>query len=296
MSRKPAMRGGSTAGEALRVVARGILADTRAALNDSTRSDADAVHDFRKGMKRWRAFLRLLEPYLGAPGRKMRLDARDLARALAGPRDAQSALDGLNDTLKHDAEFSKRSLLTIRERIDELRRQAESKSLNLDTRGRMDGYLRRAARAVDRWPLARIGSADIAERLTQTYRRGRRRIPEKWAEAGPDDLHELRQRVIEHRHQMELIEPLWPRLGKVWVEEAQRLRDRLGRYQDLVVLARMTTPGQPLAAWRSKLSSPIAERQEVHLAAAARLSGRLFADRPKAFRRRLEAIWKAGKR
>jgi CHAD domain-containing protein len=296
MGRKPAMRGGSTAGEKLRAVARGILADTRAAIEDDTRSGAAAVHEFRKGMKRWRAFLRLLEPYLGAPGRKLRFDARDLARALAGPRDAQSALDGLNDTLKHNAKFSKRSLESMRERIEDLRNKAESASLNPEMHERMTGYLRRAARAADRWPLARIGSTDVAERLAQTYRRARRTIPEKWAKAGPDELHELRQRVIEHRHQMELIEPLWPRLGKAWVEEAQRLRDRLGRYQDLVVLTQMTAPRQPLAAWRSKLAPLIAERQEVHLAAATRLSGRLFADRPKAFRRRLEAIWKADAR
>ena len=78
------------------------------------------------------------------------------------------------------------------------------------------------------------------------------------------------------------------------MEEAQRLRDRLGRYQDLIVLMQMTAPHQPLAPWRSKLAAPIAERQGVHLAVAARLSGRLFAERPKAFRRRLQAIWKAG--
>ena len=288
------MRGGGTAGESLRVVARGILADSRAAIEDNTRSGAAAVHDFRKGMKRWRALLRLLEPYVGEPGRKVRLDARDLARQLAGPRDAQSALDGLNDTLKHSAKFSRRSLHTLRDRIDELRKQAESNSLNPKKRSRMIGYVRRALRVVDRWPLGRIGFDDVAERLTQTYRRARGMIPEKWSDASADDLHELRRRVIEHRHQMELVEPLWPRLGKVWVEEAQRLRDRLGRYQDLVVLMQMTAPHQPLAPWRSKLAAPIAERQGVHLAVAARLSGRLFAERPKAFRRRLQAIWKAG--
>jgi len=290
------MRGGGKAGESLRTVARGILADSGAAIADNTRPDAAAVHEFRKSMKRWRALLRLLEPYLGEPGRKLRLEARDLARELARPRDAQAALNGLGDTLKHDAKFSKRSLQTIRGRIEERRTQAENASLNAELYTRMTGYLRRAARAVDRWAVSQIGFDDTAERLTETYRRARRMIPDEWPEAAADDLHELRRRVIEHRHQMELVEPLWPRLGKVWVEEAQRLRDRLGRYQDLAVLTRMTAPRQPLAPWRSKLAGPIAERQSVHLAAAARLGGRLFAERPKAFRRRLQAIWKAGAR
>jgi hypothetical protein len=99
--------------------------------------------------------------------------------------------------------------------------------------------------------------------------------------------------VIEHRYQMELVEPLWPRLGKLWVEEAQRLRDRLGRYQDLAVLSGLTAPHQLLAPWRSRLARPITDRQTVHLNAAARLAGRLFAERPKAFHRRLRAIWQA---
>ena len=290
------MRGGGTAGEPLRTVAREILADSRAAIEDKTWPDAAAIHEFRKGMKRWRALLRLLEPYLGEPGRKLRLEARDLARELARPRDAQAALNGLDDTLKDDAKFSHRSLQTIRGRIEELRKRAESASLNAELHTRITGYLRRAARAVDRWSVSKIGSDEIAERLTETYRRARRMIPDEWSKAGADDLHELRRRVIEHRHQMELVEPLWPRLGKVWGEEAQRLRDRLGRYQDLSVLTQMTAPRQPLAPWRSKLAGPIAERQSVHLAAAARLGGRLFAERPKAFPRRLQAIWKAGAR
>jgi CHAD domain-containing protein len=295
MGRKPAMRGGSTAGESLRMVARGILTDSRAGIEDNTRAGSAAVHDFRKSMKRWRALLRLLEPYVGEPGRKLRLEARDLARELAGPRDAQSALDGLNDTLKHDAKFSKRSLHTIRDRIDEIRKQAEGQTLSPEMRTRLSGYLRRALRGIERWPFTRIGSDEIAERLTQTYRRARRMLPDDWSAASADELHELRRRVIEHRYQMELVEPIWPRLGKAWVAEAQRLRDRLGRYQDLVVLTHMTAPRGPLAPWRTKLGKPIAERQDVHLAAAARLSGRLFAERPKAFQRRLQAIWKAGR-
>ena len=165
--------------------------------------------------------------------------------------------------------------------------------LNKVLRGRMTAAIRNASRSVDRWPVAKMGFDDITDSLTDTYRRARRMIPADWNEATAEELHELRRRVIEHRYQMELVAPLWPRLGNAWVEEAQRLRDRLGRYQDLVVLAGLSAPHQLLAPWRSRLAKPIAERQTVHLATAARLAGRLFAERPKAFRRRLYAIWQA---
>ena len=293
MGRRPATRRSSTAGEPLRAVARGVLAEARAAIEDRGRNEAVAVHDFRKAMKRWRALLRLLEPFLGERGNRLRLQARDLARELARPRDAQSALDGLDDALKHDAKFSQGSLQAIRARLEEVRQRAEASTLNKIVRGRMTAAIRNASRAVDRWPVGEIGFDEIAARLTENYRRARRMIPDDWGDASAEELHELRRRVIEHRYQMELAEPLWPRFGKVWIEEAQRLRDRLGRYQDLAVLSGLTAPHQLLSPWRSRLSKPIADRQGVHLAAAAKLAGRLFAERPKAFRRRLHAIWQA---
>ena len=118
-------------------------------------------------------------------------------------------------------------------------------------------------------------------------------IPSAWAQAEDDDLHELRQRVVEHRYQMELVGPLWPRLGKLWVAEAQRLRERLGSHRDLSLLAQATAPHQLLAPWRSRLQPAIEARKAAHAAAAQRLAARLFAERPKAFRRRIAALWDA---
>ena len=49
MQEKPALRPSVAVGEALRGVARDILAEARAAIeNPTTKSDADAVHDFRR--------------------------------------------------------------------------------------------------------------------------------------------------------------------------------------------------------------------------------------------------------
>ena len=51
MQEKPALRPSVAVGEALRGVARDILAEARAAIEDSTKSDADAVHDFRRASR-----------------------------------------------------------------------------------------------------------------------------------------------------------------------------------------------------------------------------------------------------
>jgi CHAD domain-containing protein len=118
-------------------------------------------------------------------------------------------------------------------------------------------------------------------------------VPDDWATASAEELHDLRKRVVEHRYQMELIEPLWPKLGRVWVGEAQRLRDRLGRHHDLTVLALLMRPKKPLAPYQARLGSIVRERQRAHVRTAARLAGRLFAEKPGAFRTRLMRLWES---
>jgi hypothetical protein len=92
---------------------------------------------------------------------------------------------------------------------------------------------------------------------------------------------------------MDLVEHLWPRMGRVWAEEAQRLRNRLGACQDLAVLSALAAPHRPLAPWRSRLAPAIGARRQAHLKAAARIASRLFAEKPKAFRRRIAALYAA---
>jgi CHAD domain-containing protein len=294
MTDKPALQPGLAIGEALRAVARDILAVARAVMTDPALSDAKAVHDFRRQMKHWRALLRLLAPWLGEDGLRLRVQARDIARALGGARDTQSALDALDGLGGHGLALSERSLASIRQRLDGLREAAESTILTADMRLRVAATLDDAEAAVERWPLAAISFADIAGRLASGYRSARRSRPANWPEADAEHLHELRKRVVTHRYQMDLVVPLWRRFNKVWTGEAQRLRDRLGKHQDLLVLERLTGPHQPLAHWRSRLVPAIASRKAEHVAAARRIATRLLVDKPGALRRRLEAMWEVG--
>jgi CHAD domain-containing protein len=293
MSDKPGLRPQQAVGQALRDIARHIVAEGRTAVEDRKRVEAVAVHDFRAAMKSWRAFLRLVEPHLGPQERGWRTEARDMARMLAGARDAQAALDAVADAEPHvpSHRLSSQSWETIRHKLEDLRSHAESVSLTPSIRARISSALDRAETRIERWPLDNLTFADVAEALREDYRRARQLLPEDWRAASAHDLHELRQRVVVHRYQMEIVEPLWPRLGRSWVREAQKLRNRLGKVQDLVVLSRYAEPHQPLAHWRSRLQSVASQRQAQHVAASRRIAGRLFAEKPKAFRQRLEAMW-----
>jgi CHAD domain-containing protein len=285
--------GDSSFGDGLAAAARSVIADGRQALTDPELSDPETVHEVRKTLKRWRALMRLLARPLGEQADQMRSEARELMRAIAGARDAQSALDALNDLRKVDLPISPTSIETIRARLTKMRDAAEAKSFTKAMRDRLSRYLDYATLSLERWPLKVIDFDIVTDGLTSTYRRARQLVPDTWSDSEAEHLHDLRRRVVEHRHQMDIIEPLWPRLGKVWAEEAQRLRNQLGSCQDLAVLAELTAPHQPLAPWRSRLAPLISARRDAHLKSAARLAGRLFAEKPKAFRRRIAALWSA---
>jgi len=294
MGDKPALQPNAAIGPAVRGIAGHILAQARAAIMDPERSNQDAVHNFRRAMKEWRALMRLLAPFIPDASR-WRHEARDHARSLAHARDSAAALNAFDDILKKGLVLSERSTATIRERIEALRGSEEQAVLTPALRDAITAWLDTAAASVELWPLDPFDFSSIAAQLADSFRSARRRIPADWSLAGAEDLHGLRQRVVDLRYQMELIEPLWPRFGRMWTEEAERLRDRLGRCQDLEVLKRLTAPHQPLAHWRSRLTPAIAERSAALAQRAARIAHRLFAERPKSFRHRLEMLWEHGR-
>ena len=251
MRGKAGVRPDVRVGQALAGAARDILHEARDALDDRARPDAAAVHQYRKDMKRWRAMLRLLAPFLGPDGEGLQRQARDLARELAPARDAQAALDALADLGKAEPGLPAAVTKALRGRIEKLRAN-ETTALDDGVRQKLGGALDAAELAAEHWPVDRVGFAELAAALAAGYRRARKAVPPDFSAASAEKLHDLRKRVIVHRYQIELVAPLWPRMTKAWIAEAQRLRERLGHHHDLGVLDGHTAAGRPLARWRAR--------------------------------------------
>ncbi len=291
MAEKPALKPKAAIGPAVRAVGGHILAEARVAISDPERSSEAAVHEFRRTMKQWRALMRLLAPFIPDAAR-WRHEARDHARSLASARDGAAALNAFEGLItKGNLVLSARSNETIRGRLEALRASEEKSGLTPELRDAILAWLDLASGAVEMWPLDPFDFSAIAAQLTISYRNARRHVPDDWSAASGEDLHILRQRVVALRYQMELVEPLWPRFGRMWTDEAERLRGRLGQCQDIEVLKRLTEPRQLLAHWRSRLTPACAERSAALAQRAARIAHRLFAEKPKAFRSRLETLW-----
>lgn len=291
------------AGRIVASALRDIVADGRRPLETAGIDDATLVHDLRKALKHWRAMMRLIGPVVGDEAEALRVEARDVARQIAAARDGRAAQEAFSDLLgkknkkkngggaRRGGSLSEAARAAIDDRLARLRAGAEATGITAAGRASASALWKRAGAAVDRWPLARFDRDAAARQLGAQYRRARKAIPEDWPAASADALHTLRQRVVEHRYQMEIAETLWPKVMQAWVLEAQRLRDRLGAHHDLAVLEQLTGPGQPLSRWRSQLAPLIAARQAAHVAGARRLAGRLFAETPKAFLARMAALW-----
>jgi len=290
LGKRPALQPDTAIGPVVRAIGTAILTQARATILDTERTGEDAVHNFRRAMKEWRALMRLLAPFI-PDAQRLRQEARDHARSLSHARDGAAALNAFDDLLDKGLVLSPRTTATIRGRIESLRGTHEDAVLTEELRAHIVAWLDTTAAAVEAWPLDPFDFSSIAGRLARAYRGARRLIPDDWTSAVAAELHELRQSVVNLRYQMALVEPLWPRFGRMWTEEAERLRGRLGQCQDLEVLKRLTAPHQPLAHWRSRLTAAIADRSAALAQRAARIAHRLFSEKPKSFRHRLEMLW-----
>ncbi|BAR98581.1 CHAD domain-containing protein [Blastochloris viridis] len=278
----------AAAGEVSRALIAG-LDEAAAAVEPGHCRDDVAIHEFRKAIKRHRALLRLTETARGGAAAERR-EAGALARRLSGARDLTASLEGLEDIL--DKQLIRAELAApVRAALETTRKAAEAAHLDDAVRAEVRAFLARA-----RAEAAKIADADIPVRslilaIAKGYRRMVNAAPADWSAAPAESLHELRKAVVIHRYQMELAQPLWPRPIELWIDEVQKLRDRLGQNQDLEALIRFVAAAPHLcdARGRARLLAAIRTRQGQHIAAAEEQLARLGAERPRAFAERLMA-------
>lgn len=267
-----------------------------------------AVHELRKSFKEMRALLRLLQhtpdPAVAAQARTLRGTLAEAARQLAGARDDAARRDALDDlaakgglapALRGAAGRAIAPALPRGGRTTARAIPAEVEAGLTPHRAALELLLGQFAAALPALGGGLSGKG-LLRALTAEYARARR-IARKLDPADEEALHELRKAVVAQRYQMELVTPAWPALGAAWVGELQRLRERLGKFQDLSVLIAHIEARPPPArarhAWRAPLIEAARARQQRLAVSALRLHGRLFAEKPAAFHRRIAAYMSA---
>ena len=106
------------------------------------------------------------------------------------------------------------------------------------------------------------------------------------------NLHEWRKRAKDLWYQLRILRDAWPRLLGVTVDQAHELTELLGDHHDLAVLAEDLRGREDLGD-RDAFESAIEEHQRELLDAALEHRRRLYAEKPKAFGRRIARYWLA---
>lgn len=283
--------------DGLRRIARGRVEKAGARLDDvGDEQLADAIHGARKDLKKVRAILRLLRGELGekrfkAENRRY----RDAARLLAESRDAEVKLETLQ-ALGEDAGASfpasaalawRQALEADRDRVAAARGEAASRI------ERARAAIEAAGGGISHWPIGNDSWRLLEPGLDRSYRDGREAFGRAQTEGSAENVHEFRKRAKDLWYQLRLLHDAWPGLLEPTAEQAHDLADLLGDHHDLAVLAEDLEGRAELAASREDFRGLIEARQAELLEAALELGERLYAEKPKHFRRRLRAYWRA---
>jgi CHAD domain-containing protein len=245
--------------------------------------DPARVHDTRKALKRLRAWLQLVTR-LDRDRQARRLDRilRDLGRSLAGARDQQvlrAAWDGLRaDNRTAGGPDLPSELSPAPPPAGD--RMARLPPLRLATT---------AERHLDALALETSDFDRLVRSAARTYRDGRR-WRRRAIEAGTSEAyHDWRKRVQRHWRHMQLLGDLWPDEFRARVELARALSATIGEEHDLALLsAQLTAAGDGLtAAARAQAIEQLRIRRRALRRTARRLGARLYAEPPRALRRRL---------
>jgi CHAD domain-containing protein len=257
----------------------------------------EAVHEVRKRCKEVRATLRLVRGVLPTYSDE-NAHYRDAARRLSHIRDAQALVETFDDHVapavrSHDG-LAADSLDAVRETLVD-RRDTLAAEENLDSRlAAVERDLLDGRDRVDALPVATDGFDAVAGGLRKSYRRGRDRMADAYADPSTEAFHEWRKRVKYHRYHCYLLRPVWETPMKARRDQLKELSDLTGDEHDLAVFVE-TMHEEDLfdPETREALATTIEGRRAELRRAARPIGERLFVEEPDDLVDRFAGYWRA---
>jgi CHAD domain-containing protein len=248
--------------------------------------ESERVHDARKALKEARALARLMAGVIGPPAYEVLRELENARRQMGRARDLD-VMSGVLASLSGRVEG--RLIDTLGFVIAAERSQAREAHREVDARAQI-GRLRTLARAVGDWDLADIDLFDVVRSLRGLYRAARRRGKLALVNQDPHELHALRALIVDLGHCFSALEPAWPAHFAAFGQEFRRIREQLGKHNDLTVLGDFAASRQEVSpAENDALTRAIGRRQKRLAKRVQKSFERLFAERPNALFERLAA-------
>jgi CHAD domain-containing protein len=288
---------GETADQAIRRIAAEQLDRAIGGLTEGVRADPmAAVHSARKALKKERSLLRLSRGSMkSSVRRRENVACRDAGRRLSAARDAKVIVEALDSLAERYAgQLSEKTFATIRERVREAGEAPHRSLMDSGLTGEVAKELRAARVRTGQWRLKHDGWKAVKGGLRRSYRRGRKAFRRAQANPTTERLHEWRKRTKDHWYHLRLLQPIAPRTMKGHAKDAHLLSDVLGDDHDLAMLRETLLEAGPTLAVDLDSVIALVDHRRGQLQAQAMLLGeRLYAEKPKAFVRRMHTYWKA---
>ena len=256
-----------------------------------------AIHSARKAIKKERSLLRLVRGALPRDERR-RENAilRDAARGLSGTRDADVMIASIDDLAHRFAgQLPAATFRTIRESLQARVQHGNGagSAVNQDVVRELVAVRSR----VDEWQLREGGWKAFESGLVRSYSRGHQAFHCARRGGEMEALHAWRKRVKDLWYHSRLLAPTCGPMVRGHAKDLDRLAKLLGDDHDLAVLGQeLTGPDISIAVDRDAVVQLIDYRRTELQTEATGIGERVYAESPKAFRRRMRRSWKAGRR
>jgi CHAD domain-containing protein len=268
-------------GTALARLAHEDLVAARRELSGGSGGRQERIHRVRQRLKRVRTLIRVLAPELGDQAEATRRPLSEVARMLAGARDADVAAASARGLAAATPHAGALGLDRVVKALDQEAADAHRERTPLAEVGRRLEVLAMEVAAFDSGHLH--GGALITTALKRSYAAGREAMARARGSLATPDLHRWRKRVKDLWHLLRLTRERTGGKGARNAPRLERLGELLGLDHDHALLAEklaLSPEGDPALMAQLGL---IADRRRTLEAEAFELGERIYRRRPKAF-------------
>lgn len=260
----------------------------------------EAVHDARKRFKKGRSVLRIVRKTIDESTYQSENDClRQAGRLLAPARDAQARLETLDQLMEQYAMAIDLDLFgELRLAMDQYQHQMAEQVLEKDAMvDKVIPILKAMRQRLQAWHLQADGWEALAPGFKRIYRQGYERFATAYEQQDVVSFHDWRKRVKDLMYDLRMVKRLWPGMFDALEDEVHDLSDYLGDDHDLSELRDFLQKhrldgavDEPLL----KVIMPLIDHRQGQLRQQAYALGqRVYAEKPKAFIKRMGHYWEA---
>jgi len=289
------LRVNETVPEGIKRIAEEQIAQALSQLTEQGNSQGKAVHQARKRFKMIRALLRLVQGKLGRQTYQQENSCfRNAGRLLSEMRDAQVRLETLEKLAESTDSAPSDAFAAVRQALTEQYAAVRGHVNQQSPVEEVTPILKAAQERVKEWPLTQDDWSALRHGFKRAYKRGYKNFTTAFDEPTTENFHEWRKAVKDLWYHLRILQAIWPDLLKEMIDQTGDLSDLLGDDHDLGVLHLFVDEQHGVSETGREAMAELIERRRAQLQQSARLLGeRIYAEKPSAFIKRIEAYWQA---